>query len=129
MAQKKTEGGATPAANANPAGAGGKKITKKEAVRRALMTMGPDAAPKDIQGHIKKRFHIDMTTEHISTTKGELRKAAAVSSPAGKPAAPAPAAGNPKSKAVEMQDILTLKSLVKRVGAEHLKTLIDVMSR
>jgi hypothetical protein len=29
---------------------------------------------------------------------------------------------------VDMKDILTLKDLVRRVGAAHLHTLIDVMS-
>jgi hypothetical protein len=72
-----------------------------------------------------------MTTNHISTTRGELRKEASkpesAKPTAAQPAWPAPANG--KSKTVNMQDVLTLKTLVQRIGADHLKTLIDVMSR
>jgi hypothetical protein len=39
------------------------------------------------------------------------------------------AKANGKSKAVALEDVLTLRSLVNRVGADHLRTLIDVMSR
>jgi hypothetical protein len=53
---------------------------------------------------VKERFNIDMTIGHISTTKGELRrarkkpgakKAAALKSEAGPPAVAAPAAVSP----------------------------------
>jgi hypothetical protein len=108
-------------------------------VRRSLKKLGADAPNKDIQADIKKRFGLDMTTDHISTTKGELRKEASKNAPAAKqketkpaavqPAAPARAAIPSNGSAVDMKDILTLKALVRRVGAAHLHTLIDVMSR
>jgi hypothetical protein len=133
MAEQKTEGGAAGV----PAGARGKKkIKKKEAVRRSLQKLGTDAPLKEIQADIKKRFGIVMTTNHISTSRGEIRKEAGKSKPASKtvdtkpaaqPARAAPANG--KRTTVAMQDVLTLEALVRRVGADHLKTLIDVMSR
>jgi hypothetical protein len=137
MAEQKTEGEAAPATTtAQPAKGDGKKITKKEAGRRSLKKLGPDAATKDIQADIKKRFGIDMTSNHISTTRGELRKEAAQSAPAAKPeeakpaaAPPVKAANNGKGSAVDMKDILTLKDLVRRAGVAHLHTLIDVISR
>jgi hypothetical protein len=132
MTEEKTVGEVTPAS-----ATGKKKIKKKEAVRRALKKLGPDASNKDIQDHVKKRFHLEMSTNHISTTKGELRKEASKTKPTEKlesstPVAAQPArsaAANGKSKAVAMEDVLTLRSLVNRVGADHLRTLIDVMSR
>src|SRR5437764_277473 len=77
------------------------KISKKEAVRRSLARLGKDAQPVEIQADVLGRFGIEMTTGHISTTKGELRREAAGKKPAAKqevagpqeqPAPPAPAA-------------------------------------
>jgi hypothetical protein len=136
MAQQKTEGEAAPSAGTAAPAKEKSTITKKEAVRRSLQKLGADAATADIQADIKKRFGFEMTTNHISTTKGELRKQASKNAPAAKteatkpanvPSAKTPANGN--GPTVEMQDVLTLKDLVRRVGAAHLKTLIDVMSR
>jgi hypothetical protein len=131
MAEKQTgsnEGGAAPA-----------RINKMQAVRDAMKKLGNDASAADIQKEVKKRTGVEMTTKHIGTYKADiLRKAgketgtksmrpAARETPA--PTAPARAARNGKGSAVEMNDILTLKDLVKRVGAEHLHTLINVMAR
>jgi hypothetical protein len=114
------------------ASAGGKKkIKKKEAVRRSLAKLGTDAPLKDIQADIKKRFGLTMTTNHISTSRGEIRKEAGKSKSASKTVDTKPAAqpANGKKTTVAMQDVLTLEALVRRVGADHLKTLIDVMSK
>jgi hypothetical protein len=51
-----------------------KKLSKKEAVRQVVATLGMDASPTEMQKEIKERFGIEMTTGHISTTKGELRR-------------------------------------------------------
>jgi hypothetical protein len=48
------------------------KITKQEAVRRALGHFGPEAKPTQMQGWIKEQFNIEMTTNHISTAKGGI---------------------------------------------------------
>jgi hypothetical protein len=51
-------------------------ISKQEAVRRALAHFGNDAKPVEMQPWIKGEFGIEMSTDHISTAKGEiLRKA------------------------------------------------------
>jgi hypothetical protein len=100
-----------------------------------------------------------MSTNHVSTCKGDLAKKTKPKMPVAAPAAktqPAkPAAkvqpakpavkvqqaatppattahaktSNSKKTAVELDDILTVKALVDRVGAGHLKTLIDVMAK
>jgi hypothetical protein len=50
------------------------QVTKKEAVRRALATLGKNAKTAEIQRHIKQAFGLDMSTGHISTTRGEIRR-------------------------------------------------------
>jgi hypothetical protein len=112
-------------------------ITKQEAVRRALAELGPDAKPRQIQGWVKDTFDIDMGTDHISTTKGQIfrasgkRKQAAVAQPSApqtsaeprEQARPAPRAGG-----ISLDDIAAVKVLVRRVGADGLKRLIDVLA-
>jgi hypothetical protein len=75
QAALKPEAKNEPATPQNAVPSGGEKISKKEAVRRSLGKLGKKAQPADIQKDIKDRFGIDMTTNHISTTKGELRRA------------------------------------------------------
>ncbi len=115
-------------------------LTKKEAVRRALAKLGPQAKPAELQAHIKKAFGIEMTTDHVSTCKGDiLRKEGAPVSvgltAAKKPAAAKPAA--PKSAAakaampsgISLSDVRTTKELVERYGAAALRTLIDLLAK
>jgi hypothetical protein len=112
-------------------------LTKREAVRRALADLGPDATPTQMQGHIREKFGIEITTNHISTEKGNLRKKKGVSKrPGAKPAAQVAAArtvGPEKlaaaPPAIGMEDIEAVKGLLERVGATSLKKLIDVMAR
>src|SRR5262245_6613015 len=69
-------------------------MSKMEAVRQALSAMGGDATPSQMQPFIKQKFGIDMSTDHISTYKGDIRrkakaakKAAPKAAAAAKPAA------------------------------------------
>jgi hypothetical protein len=122
-------------------------MSKREAVRRALADLGPDATPTQLQPHIREKYGIDMTTDHISTEKGNLRKKAGAAkrgatktlaskppaqasvarqSEPEKPAAQAKAAGG---DAIGLDDIEAVKGLVERVGAANLKKLIEVMAR
>ena len=61
------------------------KITKTEAVRRALTELGNNAMPVAIAGWVKDKLGIEMTPGHVSTTKGQLLR------DAGKETAPIPA--------------------------------------
>jgi hypothetical protein len=107
-------------------------------VRRALSQLGKKAKPKAIQGWIKDNLHLDMTTAHISTTKGQLLRKTKKKLVTTKGAASqAPLQEAPTRAAVEvdqgtgvlLEDILTLRELLQRVGPEPLRTLIDVLSR
>ena len=145
-------------------GAGAKSaqppITKLEAVRQALAKLGNDALPSQMQPYIKKTFGIDMTTDHISTSKGDIARKAREAAEAAhqaagkKPAAPKTQAA-PKAQAttasstpaptgtqtpsahgkgsvggnILLEDVLTTKELLDRVGAEKLRTLIDGLAK
>ena len=132
-------------------------ITKLEAVRQALAKLGNDALPSQMQPYIKKTFGIDMTTDHISTSKGDIarkaretaevaQQAAARKLAAPKPqatpkpqAAAASSALAPKARAASgngsvdgnilLEDVFTTKELLDRVGPEKLRTLIDGLAK
>ena len=124
-------------------------ITKVEAVRQALAELGPGAKPTQIQGHVKDKFGIEMSKDHISVTKRSLLKKAAGTkkATAGKagakktpaqasaarqagPAVPLQATAlRRKSPSIGLDDIEAVKGLLERVGAVSLHKLIDVMTR
>jgi hypothetical protein len=113
-------------------------MTKNEAVRQALAELGPDAKPMQMRPFIKEHFGIDMTTDHISTAKGEiLRKQKGKKKSRPKPRAEQPPPGQPKKQparaaapnGISLQDIETVQGLVGRVGAGPLKGLIDLLAR
>jgi hypothetical protein len=117
------------------------KISKQEAVRRALAHFGNDAKPSQMQGWIKDQFKIDMGTDHISTAKGTILKAAGKKTPTGAkapapktsapPAAtkPQPSVAGPKESGIPLNDILYVKELVGRFGPQQLHTLIDAFAK
>ena len=142
--------------NASPISKSSGSLSKKDAVRRALQDLGNEAKPLQIREHIKKRYHIEMSLDHISTVKGEIlretgqakpaaRKPTATPSAAAKPAAQQPAvpqrtlrtedsakgakSAGGREQGISLKDIETVKDLVERVGAANLKKLIDVMAR
>ena len=133
----KTTTPAAPAATANGGAASPeKKLTKMEAVRQAIARLGWDAKPRQIQKHVKRRFGVEMTADHISTYKGDLAKKAGRAksrpAPVAASAARETAPATPKSAAqsgVSLADILAVRELVGRLGAATLHTLIDAFAR
>jgi hypothetical protein len=111
------------------------KITKKEGILRALAELGNGATPSEIRDFVKERFGLEVSPSHASATKGEaLRGAGGASAPQeAAPAPPAPAqpalpeAGN--GRGIALDDILKLRDLVDRVGADQLRRLLEVLSR
>jgi hypothetical protein len=133
------------------------KISKMEAVRRAMAELGNDATPTPLQAHVKAKYGLDMTKEHVSVCKRDIlrqlgvrpkpavKKAApqkaaarkpgpkkAVPKPPVQPAAastsPAKASGG-KAGGIPLEDILAVSELVGRLGARPLHTLIDAFSK
>jgi hypothetical protein len=120
------------------------QLTKVEAVRRALAHFGKGGKPAQMQGWIKQQFNIEMSTDHISTAKGEIlrkkggkaKKPAPLKGPKGlAPVQPAAASTSPpkstggKAGGIPLEDILAVKELVGRLGARPLHTLIDAFSK
>jgi hypothetical protein len=158
MADKKNEAqGAS--STATETGRKRKQITKVEAVERAMAALGAEASRGDIQGYVRQKFGVKIGLDHISNCKGELAKRAAKTPPGGpqaaaaKPAA-APSASRrpsaPEARAAQpamatptrpvggngsshpsilLEDVLTAKLLIDRVGAGPLKTLIDGLAK
>src|SRR5260370_42431022 len=103
MADKKngTQGVGPAAANAtataDKAERKRKKLTKVEAVRRAMAAMGKEASRTDLQGYVRQKFGFRMNLNHISKCKTKLAgRAAKAARPAGaKGAASTKAAAGP----------------------------------
>jgi hypothetical protein len=116
-------------------------ISKQEAVRQALAALGRDAKPLQLQAWIREHLGIEMTADHVSTAKGIIlkkrKKAArkkpgapeAVTAPAQKVPAIEPQAPTGKQASIPLDDILTVKELVVRLGAAPLHTLIDAFAK
>jgi hypothetical protein len=128
-----------------------------EAVRQALAHFGGDARPSAMRPWIKEQFGIDMSADHISTYKGDIRRkqaaraqstaspspavaAARAAKPAAtrRPAAKKSAAPRPQpqkatapqgASGISLEDLQAVKDLVGRVGPDRLRALIDLFAR
>jgi hypothetical protein len=131
--QRKKAGALKPAAGNGQTRPG---MSKLEAVSQALATLGRDAKPLAIQAFVKQQLGIDVSTDVVSVYKKELARRAARGKAVGKAAVvptPPPAiqatAGTSKSGGIPLDDILTVKALVARHGADSLCTLVNAFTR
>jgi hypothetical protein len=125
-----------------------KKVTKLDAVERAMQALGGDAKRDELRAFIKHTFGYEMSLDHISNAKGDLakrakrakaKKAAASRVAALKPVAEAaivqhatqaPSSnGKGRPASISVEDVLALRTLVDRVGAENLRKLIAAFER
>ena len=123
-----------------------KGMTKTEAVRRALAHFGSDTKPSEMQPWIKQQFGIEMSANHISASRGDIQrknKKAGKAKPAAKKlAAPKAAAKQPSAKppaithtprattaGISLPDIEAVQGLVRRVGADQLRALVDLLGQ
>jgi hypothetical protein len=111
-----------------------KKLTKQEAVRRALQHFGNDAKPAQMRPWIRQELGIDMSPDHISTAKGDILRKAGVKKPAKAASQTAPtkkevSTSAPRATSIPLDDILYIKSLVGRVGPDSLHKLIDAFAK
>jgi hypothetical protein len=142
----------TPTQGAAPA-TGAKKVTRTEAVRLAMKELGIEGKRDQIASFVKSNFGYEMTVDQVSFFKSELAKKAKkakAATAAKKPAAPKPApapqatpakapaqqkapaataGNNGRAKTVALDDVLTVKGLVDRVGADGLRELIAAFER
>ncbi|HEV3260387.1 MAG TPA: hypothetical protein VG013_26260 [Gemmataceae bacterium] len=113
------------------------KITKIEAVRRALAELGKDAKPLQLQAWIKEKLGIEMSADHVSVCKGTiLRKARGKRKVVAVPQASAARNQEPQVHrapvprgGISLDDIEAVKGLVGRIGPDSLKKLVDVLGR
>jgi hypothetical protein len=126
------------ASNATAARADG--ISKLEGVRRVLAEFGPDTKPVQIQAHLKSRFGIPISVDVASTYKklvarqakaGKKTRTPKAAFPTSQASSTASTAARPKAAGagVSLDDLGAVKELVGRVGAESLRTLIDLFAR
>jgi hypothetical protein len=129
-------------------------ISKKQAVRNALKSLGRMAPPAKIKEYVKTHHNIEMSTDHISNYKSDIlkkhrrkkraaRKAAAMAHAGGahakafakkkvkaRKAAHRPSVAKAGREATfSINDIHAVRSLTGRIGATGLKTLIDELSK
>jgi hypothetical protein len=108
----------------------GGPVTKMEAVRQVLAEMGKDAKPAEMQPVIKEKFGIEMSTDHISTYKGDILKKAKAKG--GNKPAPAPVSRTASvtgSGGIRFEDVRATKELVDRLGADRLRALIALFAK
>jgi hypothetical protein len=125
--------------NGTPTGA----ISKIEAVTRTLQEFGPKIMPLAIKDHVKKRYSIEISASVASNYKKKLVKKAKL---AGQPlaataagAVPSARKGRPPAKkaangirpgdTILLEDVLTTKTLLDRVGADRLRALINGLAK
>ena len=133
----KSKNGAKPNDAAGAASAGG-DVSKMDAVRTALDTLGKKAKPKAIVALVKDRYGMDLSLNLVNNYKHHLVKKGVGKGRRGRrpkaeqataAAAPAPATrrgGN--GGAISLRDIDAVKQLTDRVGAESLHSLIDMLA-
>ena len=110
--------------------------TKMDMVRDALAHFGKKAKPAQMKPYIKDTFGVEMSTDHISTYKGNiLRKKGGGKKPGPKPKGAEVATADAvhrgpgrRPSAVSLRDLGTVKDLLGRVGARELRSLIDLLA-
>jgi len=123
--------------NKKPEETNGQKISKMEAMRRAIGEKGAEAKPLDLQPYLKSKFGIEMNTDLISNYKGlvlkELAEKGAVTAPSKaqvKPAAtPAPKAQAKLASGFSLDELEAVKALSDKIGAEKVKQLAHALSK
>jgi hypothetical protein len=126
-----------PATKAKAAGGKAKGVTKMDGVRKAVTTLGKNATPLQIQGFLKEQFNLDMTREYISKYKNlvikEMRKskrlAAKAAATTGAGTGSLAPTRNGKVGSIGLDDLETVKDLVRRVGAASLKKAVDLLAQ
>jgi hypothetical protein len=113
--------------------------TKKEAVQLALAA-GVNS-PIEIVAYVKRTFDVDMTPEHVSTIKGNLKREKQAGAkkagpgrkkkaqqPVEQPEHPARTKPTPAAAGLTAQDLILLAELAARAGGfERLRQFVDAL--
>jgi hypothetical protein len=106
-------------------------ISKMEAVRRAIATLGKDAKPPAILSFLTDNFNVTMSYDMASNYKGTVLKKKKGKKRGPKPAAAvatAHTANGPITESISIEDIQAVKALAERLGAEKVWQLAKVLA-
>jgi hypothetical protein len=110
------------------------KPTIIEAVKQVLADRGRKTMPSEIVVQLKERFGLEIKPQYASKLRTQIlgkrktkRQVAEKPGPSKEETTPAMPA-KPNGKVVLLDDILTLRKIVERVGADEVHTLIDAMT-
>ena len=113
----------------------GKALSKMEAVRRILGESGNDTKPIDIQDQLKKKFNIKMDPSVISNYKSSIIRLGVPKKKMGRPKGSkngqAAVAHSPvkSGSSISIDDILAVKALAEKLGADKLRQLAEVLAK
>jgi hypothetical protein len=118
--------------------AGGKAMSKAEAIRRALAA--GFEGPQEGTAYIRKEFGIEVAPQHFSATKSQLKSREGSKKPKGKPGRKPKAASQgvegylappQKPEPIGGSDLLdameVMKPLVASLGKEQVKRIVDLL--
>jgi hypothetical protein len=100
-------------------------ISKMEGVRRALVELGGEAKPLEIQEFLKTKFGIQMEPNMISNYKSSVKaasKSAIIRSPAAR--ITTKAVGG-----ITAEDVRAVNDLVGRIGSDQVRQLAEVLGK
>lgn len=107
---------------------GSGSLSKMEAVRRILASSGKDTMPLEIQGLLKKQFNIKMDPTVISNYKSSILRQGSkkkMGRPKGQTAVHSTRANG---ASISIEDILAVKELAEKLGADKLRQLAEVLA-
>lgn len=110
----------------------GQGISKLDAVRQAISSLGDDAKPLQIRNFVKSKFGFELNKQLTSNYKAiVIKQVAGQSSVIRKPepivtakALATVAGGN-----ISLEDIRAVKAVIDQVGAEKVRQLADVLAK
>jgi hypothetical protein len=109
-------------------------ISKMEAVRQAIASLGNDVKPPEILKFVKDNYNVKMSYDMASNYKGTALKQLGIKRKrrkSGRKAATtsAPAANGHTGGSISLEDIQAVKALADRLGAEKVWQLAKVLAK
>jgi hypothetical protein len=96
-----------------------KGLSKTDALQQVLDKLGLQAKPSQVRNFVKKQFGLEISLSHVSNIRSGLTRRVPAASRNGQ------ARGE---NGISLEDILAVKSLVQRIGAENLHALVNLVS-
>ena len=93
-----------------------KKPSQMSMVRSAMEEIGNDAKPLAMQAHIKSKYGTELPANIISNYKSQIKR-----KNGGTPS------GRGRKAGLQVEDFETIRNLVRRLGADQVKRMVEVM--